>query len=147
MIFKNLRSGDWFSINGKPCMRLDECIMSLANEDFGRIHPLLPDDEVVEYLSSFHYEMVDFLADASHYKKGKMSAKDVPYYALFEDIACGSLYVKIPSFHTDDPDLVLVSGSPISQGMMVYSYHHVWPVQMVDDIIVKLCEDPSYVSS
>jgi len=146
MIFKDLRSGDWFSINGKPCMRLDKCIMSLANEDFGRIHPLLPDDKVVEYLSSFHYEMMDFLADASHYSKGSISIEDIPYYALFESIECGNLYVKIPTFHADDPDMVLVSGSPISQGMIVYSYQYTRPVEMIDDIIVKLCEDPSYIS-
>lgn len=96
MVFADLRMGDYFSLGGKPYMRLQEYIMSLDKYFFGVVYTPPVGNCSVEFLPSFEYEL------NSYYIAVDIDTNNVPIdkatcNVLLQSVGTNSLYAKVKS--------------------------------------------------
>lgn len=99
MTFADLRMGDYFSLDGKPYIRLQEYIMSLDKDFFGIVYTTPVGSYQVEFLSSFEYKsnlciVVDLNIDPNNVPIDK-----APCNMLLQNVNTNALYVKIKDLY------------------------------------------------
>lgn len=99
MIFSDLRIGDYFSLDSKPYMRLQEYIMSLDKDFFGIVYTTPVGSYQVEFLSSFEYKSRPCIAVDLNIDPNNMPIDEAPCNALLQSVNTNALYVKIKDLY------------------------------------------------
>ena len=99
MVFSDLRMGDYFSLDGKPYMRLQEYIMSLDKDFFGIVYTTPVGSYQVEFLSSFEYKSSPCIAVDLNIDPNNVSIDKAPCNVLLQSVSTNALYVKVKSFY------------------------------------------------
>ena len=96
MVFADLRMGDYFSLGGKPYMRLQEYIMSLDKYFFGIVYTPPVGNCLVEFLPSFEYELNSYYI-AVDIDTNNVPIDKAPCNVLLQSVGTNSLYAKVKS--------------------------------------------------
>ena len=99
MVFSDLRMGDYFSLDGKPYMRLQEYIMSLDKDFFGIVYTTPVGSYQVEFLSSFEYKSSPYIAVDLNIDPNNVPIDKAPCNALLQSVNTNDLYVKIKDLY------------------------------------------------
>lgn len=135
MVFADLLVGDYFSLDGKPYMRLQECIMSLDKRDFGLVYPMPFGDSPVKFLSAFEYKPNPYIAVDSDINPNNVPIDKAPYNMLLQSVNTNSLYVKIKAFYGASDNLIYVK-TLMHQGSFCDSARTSINVRIVDAMTV-----------
>lgn len=96
MVFADLRMGDYFSLGGKPYMRLQEYIMSLDKYFFGIVYTPPVGNCPVEFLPLFEYEANSYYL-AIDIDPNNVPIDKAPCNVLLQSVGTNSLYAKVKS--------------------------------------------------
>lgn len=99
MTFADLRMGDYFSLDGKPYMRLQEYIMSLDKDFFGIVYTTPVGSYQVEFLSSFEYKSSPYIAVDLNIDPNNVPIDKAPCNMLLQNVNTNALYVKIKDLY------------------------------------------------
>lgn len=135
MTFADLYIGDYFSLNGKPYMRLQEYIMSLSKGGFGLVYTMPSGNCPVEFLPSFEYKPNPYIAVDSDINPNNVPIDKAPYNMLLQSVNTNSLYVKIKAFYGAGDSLVYIK-TLMHQGSFCDSARTSINVRIVDAMTV-----------
>ena len=135
MTFADLHIGDYFSLNGKPYMRLRKHIMSLDKYFFGIMYTPPASTCLVEFLSSFEYKPNPYIAVDSDINPNNVPIDKAPYNMLLQSVNTNSLYVKIKAFYGAGDSLIYVK-TLMHQGSFCDSARTSMNVRIVDAMTV-----------
>ena len=99
MTFADLRMGDYFSLDGKPYIRLQEYIMSLDKDFFGIVYTMPVGSYQVEFLPSFEYKSSPCIAVDLNIDPNNVPIDKAPCNVLLQSVSTNALYVKVKSFY------------------------------------------------
>lgn len=135
MTFADLRMGDYFSLGGKPYMRLQEYIMSLDKHFFGVVYTPPVGNCPVEFLPSFEYKPNPYIAVDSDINPNNVPIDKAPCNVLLQSVNTNSLYVKIKAFYGAGDNLIYVK-TLMNQGSFCDSARTSINVRIVDAMTV-----------
>lgn len=140
MVFSDLRMGDYFSLDGKPYMRLQEYIMSLDKDFFGIVYTTPVGSYQVEFLSSFEYKSNPCIAVDLNIDPNNVSIDKAPCNVLLQSVNTNSLYVKIKNLYGAGFIVVYVK-TQFRQGKFCDADKINMNVRLVDKITVVYDEE------
>lgn len=135
MVFSDLRMGDYFSLDGKPYMRLQEYIMSLDKDFFGIVYTTPVGSYQVEFLSSFEYKSSPYIAVDLNIDPNNVSIDKAPCNALLQSVNTNALYVKIKDLYGTGFSVVCVKALE-NQGKFCNIEKNHMNVRVVDTMTV-----------
>lgn len=135
MVFSDLRMGDYFSLDGKPYMRLQEYIMSLDKDLFGIVYTTPVGSYQVEFLSSFEYKPSPCIAFGLSIAPNNVPIDKAPCNALLQNVNTNALYVKIKDLYGTGFSVVCVKALE-NQGKFYNIEKNHMNVRVVDTMTV-----------
>lgn len=99
MTFADLRMGDYFSLDGKPYIRLQEYIMSLDKDFFGIVYTTPVGSYQVEFLPSFKYKSSLCITVDLNIDPNNVPIDKAPCNMLLQNVNTNALYVKIKDLY------------------------------------------------
>lgn len=135
MIFADLRMGDYFSLGGKPYMRLQEYIMSLDKYFFGIVYTPPVGNCPVEFLPSFEYKLDPSIQVNSSISPNNVPIDKAPCNVLLQSVNTNSLYVKIKALDGAGYSLIYIK-TLMNQGSCCNSAITSINVRIVDAMTV-----------
>lgn len=140
MVFSDLRMGDYFSLDGKPYIRLQEYIMSLDKDFFGIVYTTPVGSYQVEFLSSFEYKPSPCIAFGLNIAPNNVPIDKAPCNALLQSVNTNALYVKIKDLYGTGFSVVCVKALE-NQGKFCNIEKNHMNVRVVDTMTVVYDEE------
>lgn len=140
MTFADLRMGDYFSLDGKPYIRLQEYIMSLDKDFFGIVYTTPVGSYQVEFLPSFKYKSSPCIAVDLNIDPNNVPIDKAPCNALLQNVNTNALYVKIKDLYGIGFKIVCVKALE-NQGKFFNIEKNHMNVRVVDKMTVVYDEE------
>ena len=140
MTFADLRMGDYFSLDGKPYIRLQEYIMSLDKDFFGIVYTTPVGSYQVEFLPSFKYKSNPCIAVDLNIDPNNVPIDKAPCNMLLQNVNTNALYVKIKDLYGIGFSVVCVKALK-NQGKFYNLEKNHMNVRLVDNMTVVYDEE------